>query len=153
MLLPRIPSAWTRPFPPTHTFYETSNPATAISDEDSILESFLNEIPDSESDVTEQQIPLDARVFADLKTAATEIDTYAPKRMPLGTNLLNYWYESRFNYQFLSPIALVIHGVPATQVSVERAFSTVKYMMNDYRTRLTPEHFEKLTLLKLNNSE
>lgn len=67
--------------------------------------------------------------------------------------ILGYWASSavRFEYDKLYELARVLMSVPATQVSVERAFSTLRFILNDYRTSLGDDSLENILLLKLNS--
>lgn len=52
-------------------------------------------------------------------------------KMPLNTNVLEYWYEKRFSHPLLYALARIVLAVPASQVSVEQCFSTLKFVLND----------------------
>jgi len=54
-------------------------------------------------------------------------------------------------YPRLYQLAKVIHCVPATQVSVERAFSALKLVLSDLRCNLSPISLKQIMFLKLNN--
>lgn len=85
----------------------------------------------------------------DVLTAILAIRNYNDKKS-LDTNVIQYWYAKRFSDATLSKLALILHAVPATQVSVERCFSTLKFILNDYRTNIRPDTLADLMLLKLN---
>lgn len=66
-------------------------------------------------------------------------------------NILGYWSSAiRFEYDALYELSQILLSVPATQVSVERAFSALRFVLNDYRTRLSDDSLEQILLLKLN---
>lgn len=52
----------------------------------------------------------------DIVSAFATICSYNDKQ-PLNTNVLEYWYEKRYSSPTLYKLALVVHGVPATQVT------------------------------------
>jgi hypothetical protein len=61
----------------------------------------------------------------------------------------DYW-ENRKNEKELYLLSQVIISVPATQVSVERAFSALNLVMTKQRTRLGKEILNEILLIKLN---
>lgn len=65
--------------------------------------------------------------------------------------ILEYWTgAARFEYDALYEVALLLLSVPATQVSVERAFSTLRFILNDYRSSLRDDSLENILFVKLN---
>ncbi|KAI8120087.1 hypothetical protein CVS40_8584 [Lucilia cuprina] len=66
--------------------------------------------------------------------------------------VLNYWKQRRFTDPELYILSNIIFGVPPTQVSVERAFSSLKIILTDSRNRLSQENLENILLAKLNSS-
>lgn len=68
-------------------------------------------------------------------------------RLPLNSNILEYW--SKVNNS-LSKIAEIILAVPSTQVSVERIFSSLKYILSDQRNRLSALNVEHILMVKSN---
>lgn len=85
----------------------------------------------------------------DIIAADAVIRNYEDKQS-LDTNLLDYWYSKRFSNPILYKLAMVVHGVPATQVSVERCFSILRFIFSDYRTRLHPELLADIMFIRLN---
>lgn len=68
-------------------------------------------------------------------------------RLPLNTNIVEFWSSQN---NALSTIAKILLAIPATQVSVERLFSSLKYILADQRNRLTPFHLEHILMVKVN---
>lgn len=66
--------------------------------------------------------------------------------------ILAYWSTTvRYEYDSLYEFTRVLLSMPATQVSVERAFSALKYILNDYyRTCMSDESLENILLIRLN---
>lgn len=64
----------------------------------------------------------------------------------LNVNILEYSIDRRFKKPLLSQLALTVHDVPATQVSVERTFSALKFILNDLRTSVNENTLEKILL-------
>lgn len=69
-------------------------------------------------------------------------------RLPRSTNMLKFWEERKERQPELYMLAQVALGVPATQVSVERAFSALKFVLSDQRSRLSESTLDDLLLLK-----
>lgn len=63
---------------------------------------------------------------------------------------MEYWEEKKFVYPNLYQLAKVVHSVPATQVSVERAFSALRLVLTDLRCNLSAETLQKIMFVKLN---
>lgn len=112
------------------------------SNDDKIMEQYIRELY---ADIDQD----DDSLNADLSFARNVIDNYKDKQ-PLRTNVLKYWYDKRFEHPLLYKLSTIVHGVPASQVSVERAFSTLKFILNDYRTRLQPWLLQDIMLVRLN---
>lgn len=65
--------------------------------------------------------------------------------------IFGYWSSAaRYEYDALYEVAELLLSVPATQVSVERAFSSLRFILNDYRTSLGKDSLENILLIKLN---
>lgn len=77
----------------------------------------------------------------------SDLSTYERKsRLPLNANVLEYWDSSNI----ISGIANILLAIPSTQVSVERLFSAMKYMLSDQRNRLSPLNLEHILMVKAN---
>lgn len=66
------------------------------------------------------------------------------------TNIMDYWNNLKFEEPQLYELAIVLLSVPVSQVSVERAFSSLSYIFNNYRSRLSPNVLNQVLLLRLN---
>lgn len=74
------------------------------------------------------------------------------EKLPFCTNVLEFWKSKSFKNCIISKIATVALAAPATQVSVERAFSALPVVLTKYRYNLNSEHLENILLVKLNPS-
>lgn len=129
------------------TIETTSTPITlpqAPLTDDNVLESFVKSLFGDSFSEQNGSYKED-----DVYMAAASIRQYQDKQ-PLSTNVLSYWYEKRFSNRLLSKLATVVHAVPATQVSVERCFSILRFIFNDYRTRLNTDLLADIMLVRLN---
>ncbi|XP_065320584.1 zinc finger BED domain-containing protein 4-like [Gordionus sp. m RMFG-2023] len=61
------------------------------------------------------------------------------ERLEKDTNLLNYWENVKNSMPELYKLAITVLAVSVTQVSVERAFSSLKFILSAQRTKLNPE--------------
>lgn len=83
-------------------------------------------------------------------TAFYEIENYKEKRVDIDEDLIEYWNSKRFALPWLRKLALIVHSVPATQVSVERSFSALRLILGDLQYNLSEENLEAIVLVKLN---
>ncbi|XP_062533662.1 uncharacterized protein LOC134202652 [Armigeres subalbatus] len=65
-------------------------------------------------------------------------------------NTWKHWLGRKETHPELSAVALAIMAVPATQVSVERAFSALALVLSPARTKLSAQNLESILLIKLN---
>lgn len=87
------------------------------------------------------------------KAAYQEIKNYAPARiLDTNINILNYWKIKNTEFRTLAVLANIVHAVPATQVSVERSFSALKFIYSDQRSQLSASNMENILLVKLNKN-
>lgn len=63
---------------------------------------------------------------------------------------INYWKRSATMYPILSQVALDLVCVPVTEVSVERLFSHLAFILNPLRNRLTGDILEDILFLRMN---
>ncbi|XP_065323660.1 uncharacterized protein LOC135930799 [Gordionus sp. m RMFG-2023] len=73
------------------------------------------------------------------------------ERLEKDTNLLNYWENVKNSMPELYKLAITVLAVPATQVSVERAFSSLKFILSAQRTKLNPEILENILVIRSNS--
>lgn len=110
----------------------------------------VNSLKDFINDLFEDDSEPNRIVDDDDIVAAFGVICSYQDRQPLDTNVLEYWHAKRYSNPILYKLAVVVHAVPATQVSVERCFSVLKFILNDYRSCMRPDTLENLMLLKLN---
>lgn len=78
------------------------------------------------------------------------IDEFQPKPLPLSTNALQYWQQSKNEHPELYELAMVVFSIPPTEVQVERDFSSLDYIFTKRRCRLTEQRLADILLLHLN---
>lgn len=72
------------------------------------------------------------------------------KRLSRKLNILKFWKQMKTTYPELSELAKTIFSVPSTQVSVERLFSGLKFILSPYRTSVSSKNLEDQLLIRTN---
>lgn len=81
-----------------------------------------------------------------------EIEKFCTKGRVNATNDMNQsWKADKFTFPILYELAKIIMAVAPTEVSVERNFSTLDFILNKRRNRLTDPNFEMILFTKLNH--
>lgn len=70
---------------------------------------------------------------------------------PLNNNILEFYHSIKFRKPHLYKLALTVLATPATQVSVERAFSALNFILTEKRNKLSQENLNSLLVVKLNS--
>ena len=65
-------------------------------------------------------------------------------RIDRNEDILKYWEKKKTDLPEFSEVALLLQSLPVTQVSVERAFSSLHYIYNNLRTSLKPDLHEQV---------
>ncbi|KAI8116039.1 hypothetical protein CVS40_11832 [Lucilia cuprina] len=68
------------------------------------------------------------------------------------TNVLHFWRNKQYSEPELYELSNICFAVPPTQVTIERAFSSLKLIMTDNRNRMKHETLENILLVKLNST-
>ena len=87
-----------------------------------------------------------------LKKFEIELNLYETqqKRINRQCNLLEFWKQNSHTYPELYNLASVVHAVPATQVSVERLFSGLKFLLSPLRTNINKNVLEEQVFIRSN---
>lgn len=64
--------------------------------------------------------------------------------------VLNYWKTRKSEYPMLFKVVPVIFAIPGTQVSVERLFSEMRFIVNDYRASLSKDSIDDIMIVRRN---
>lgn len=91
-------------------------------------------------------------ISSEYEQVCTEIENFdhVTKRLNINSDLLEFFEKQRYSSPLLFEISILVHGVPATQTSVERAFSALHFVLNELRYNMLESTLEKVVLLKLN---
>ncbi|XP_043461187.1 uncharacterized protein LOC122497881 isoform X2 [Leptopilina heterotoma] len=71
-------------------------------------------------------------------------------RIPKNENLLEYWETKKDLFPELYSLSNIVHAAPMTQVSVERLFSSMKFILSDLRTNLSHDILDDILLVRSN---
>lgn len=72
------------------------------------------------------------------------------KRCALGMNPIEYWSKRKASHKESYELSMITNSVPITQVSVERAFSSLAFILNPLRNSLAPDTLENILVVRLN---
>ncbi|CAH1732242.1 unnamed protein product [Aphis gossypii] len=73
------------------------------------------------------------------------------ERLTYKADVINYWKENKIAKPELFELAQILMAVPATQVSVERSFSGLKFILSDLRSSLSSDILEDILIIRGNN--
>ncbi|XP_050064804.1 uncharacterized protein LOC126553723 [Aphis gossypii] len=65
-------------------------------------------------------------------------------------NIMDIWTTLKKMYPLMYECALVALALPTTQVTVERLFSSLKFILNDQRNRMNPSLLEDIMVVRSN---
>lgn len=71
-------------------------------------------------------------------------------RQQTSKNLLDYWQEQKTIYPEIYMLSTVINAVPPTQASTERCFSSLNFIFDTKRYKLSLTLLEQILLIRLN---
>lgn len=112
---------------------------------DNVLEQILRDREIS------QQIINDTPSISRCDTLLAEIENFKDVgRVHAGIDVTEFWESKKFKYPKLYELARTVFSVAPTEVSVERNFSTLDFVFNKRRTKLTDSNLEMLLFIKLN---
>ncbi|KAL6543000.1 hypothetical protein OROHE_010520 [Orobanche hederae] len=86
-------------------------------------------------------------IRAQNRTINATTDPYEERGPDGNNNLLKWWAKRSTIFPVVATIAKEILAVPASTVSVEQAFSVGGYILDERRSRLTPQNLEAQALL------
>ncbi|KAE9521652.1 hypothetical protein AGLY_017948 [Aphis glycines] len=90
------------------------------------------------------------------ETIGTKIETLLKsfsieeKRLCHLINILQFWKSKKLVYPELFELSNIVFSVPATQVSVERLFSGLKFVLSPYRCNISAKNLENQLLVRTN---
>jgi hAT family C-terminal dimerisation region len=124
--------------------------------------------PDEENEIDDDPLELELRVKErekqngsrcfellnfDASQIETEIRNFAecPREKDRTKSIFKIWHDLRSSFPNLHDIAMIVLGAPPTQVSVERLFSGLKFIMNPLRNNMSSETVNNIMVVRTNN--
>ncbi|KAL6569505.1 hypothetical protein OROMI_014019 [Orobanche minor] len=108
----------------------------------------LGEWNDYQEELSRKRTRYQSNAYQELENYLTTFELGALERGPDGNNnLLKWWAKRSTIFPVVAIIAKEILVVPASTVSVEQAFSVGGYILDERRSRLTPQNLEAQALL------
>lgn len=80
-----------------------------------------------------------------------ELCDFRSLRLDYEDNVLQFWECKKVEMPRLYTISQIVHGIPMTQVSVERLFSSMKYILSDQRANMANDLLESILLIRCNS--
>lgn len=74
----------------------------------------------------------------------------ADTRIVNENSIIYFWEMRKTSNKKLYDVARVIYGIPPSQATIERSFSTLSFVFNEKRGRLAQQTLENILLIKLN---
>lgn len=71
-------------------------------------------------------------------------------RINLNENIINHWQNKAVIFSDMANVANIVLGAPATQVSVERLFSSLKFILHPLRSNISPMFLNSIMLVREN---
>lgn len=130
----------------------TSSPQSIVTEELDAFEEYLQQIEVSkhnEAPRVRANLPNDAQYVRDTIKAIDDGTRLTSADCP---DVWKYWYNKRLECPLLYNLARTVLAVAPTEVSVERNFSTLDFILTKKRTSLLDENLEMILFLKLNKS-
>lgn len=84
------------------------------------------------------------------ETIRTKLEQFVGISISIDECIFTYWEKNKQSMPELYRLASVIHSVPPTQTTVERAFSALALILTPLRTNLFDTVLENILLLRLN---
>lgn len=94
-----------------------------------------------------------SKEFSDIAETIHQYENFVSgSRMKSSDSVHTFWEQNKSTFGLeLYEIASTIFAIPPTQSSVERFFSALKYLFNDYRYNLAEDLLESCLLIHLNS--
>jgi len=143
---PNVPALETPVREEMFDFSFSSTLSTASSSEEkSLFSAFLDDfqtVSESKKDPVSAKL---VKIYADIENFDVTFG-----RLPLNSNVLEFFNDLQLKLPYISALAQVVLATPATQVSVERAFSALHFILSERRSSISAENLNALLVIKLN---
>lgn len=127
------------------------NVSFRFADRASAIEAYFNAkgVHLQEPEQTDRQNPDYATSNAKMYEFLHEFD-HRFGRIPASQNILDFWERKKTEYPEIYLLSTVINAVPPTQSTTERSFSSLSFVYDDKRTKLSLVLLEQILIIKLN---
>lgn len=115
-------------------------------EERSLLSSYLDDMQTTPQVQGEELSDKISKIYMEIENFDVVFE-----RLPLNSDIKKFYHELQFKSPQLSKLAQVVLATPATQVSVERSFSALNFILNEKRTSLSSQNINSLLTVKLNS--
>lgn len=117
-------------------------------DENSELDTYLAGV--SQSEPNESNIPTQSG-----EDIVFLLDSFNPPNVSSKTNIymnriFDYWEEIKVENEELYKLAMVVYGIPPTEVQIERDFSALNFVFSNRRCMIQEERLEDIMVIHLN---
>uniref|UniRef100_A0A6P4ECU6 Uncharacterized protein LOC108040188 n=1 Tax=Drosophila rhopaloa TaxID=1041015 RepID=A0A6P4ECU6_DRORH len=99
--------------------------------------SLEEELENNEFDLLDSYLGATVSPSDECTDVFTKIETLKLPYMKASVNVLNFWRERKSTDPELYGLSKVCFAIPPTQVTIERAFSSLKLILVDKRNRLS----------------
>lgn len=128
---------------------DSNNGAISLNPESNELEAFLSTIYDNSNATTSNSV-----VNTEERNVTDDIHTrlkgFIGISAPMNETIYGYWENNKHAHPELYELASIIHSVPPTQTTVERAFSAMALVLSPLRTNLSDKNLENILIVRLN---
>jgi GR25 family glycosyltransferase involved in LPS biosynthesis len=138
-----------------HAPLETNDPSQDIHDVDDEedLDAFEIQLREAEKERQKEILQNRAAVPQGYDSAQVEKEVnnfFNVPRISRNESIMRYWIANKKVYPALYDAAMVVLGAPPTQVSVERLFSGLKFIIHPLRNKMNSETVNNIMLVRTN---
>ncbi|XP_055306517.1 uncharacterized protein LOC129570818, partial [Sitodiplosis mosellana] len=122
-----------------------------FDDHASVIEAYFNSkgVHLQEPEKTDRENPDYTTSNAAMYEILNEFDSQIG-RIPASQSVLEFWHKKKTEYPEVYLLSTTINAVPPTQSTTERAFSTLSFVYDDKRTKLSMVLLEQILIIRLN---
>lgn len=144
---------YNRLYPNTNIEQETGQDTNTLfrskSEED--LYSFLDTIGSDQYQPSSSTNAIGSATISENTSIREELEKFNGKKEQLkDITIFEYWASIKDQFPDLYCVASVVHCVPSSQCTVERAFSALRLILSHLRTQISDELLEQILLIRLN---
>lgn len=141
---------------PTVSNNEMNPPVEMNSENDKVnddydeLSTYLNTLDGESSRCMRDQLGSCDKIMVELQMFDDDMSN--SKREDRSRHAMDFWSENKNKYPHIFELACIIFAAAPTEVSVERCFSALAFILNKYRSCLSDENINLILFIRLNTS-